>query len=137
MPRYPGACCTMHVNTMARPKLIEDWQVSRVAALIACGADINAHAADLGVKPSTLRKRIRALHGGMPLRIPRPACEGTLLAAARLIEAVNVETDSDALRRMADACREAAADAATQWEYIRKVGFGELPPPFASDGENG
>lgn len=117
---------------MARPEVITVENVEKCAALYACGGDLGALAESYGVKADTLRRRIVRRYGALPARLPSPACTGWLGAAARLLDAMALESNCNAFRSMAGAIRDAIAAADAQTQTIRDVASGRQPPPAGS-----
>lgn len=99
------------IRGMSRPQIISERDVERAAVLYAAGGQIDAIAESFGVRPSTLRGRIRARFGGLPSRLPPVADAGALDRAAALLDAVGIAAQSDEVAYLAREVRTASEAA--------------------------
>lgn len=110
---------------MARPKVVSDEQIERVAALYAVGGTLAALAVDCGVCEATLRLRLKKRYGRLPARLPKPADDSALDRAALLLEGLATAARSDELVYLAREVRAAAKMAKQIDGRILALGLGK------------
>lgn len=110
---------------MARPKVVSDGQIERVAALYAVGGTLAALAVDCGVSEATLRLRLKKRYGRLPARLPKPADDGALDRAALLLEGLATAARSDEVAYLAREVRTASKMAKETSDRILALGLGK------------